>query len=229
MDTRIKYNFTPEEELDIATRYSSGGISQGKLRAEYNCSLEKIKRILKKHGARKPPGKNLPKRKGKPTAFTEEEEKEIIHKYTVEDKSSVTIGKEMGRTYGSIIYVLQRHQIPRRKSTGGSMKNCFYATPRKFRQKEDHPNWKGGSTINGQGYRTILNPKRDEPKERQYVLEHRYVMEQHLNRKLLEYEHVHHINGIKTDNRLENLVVKTSTDHYGSVTCPHCLTHFRIR
>ena len=98
-----------------------------------------------------------------------------------------------------------------------------------FKKGVEHPNWKGGSTINGQGYRTILNPKRDEPKERQYVLEHRYVMEQHLNRKLLEYEHVHHINGIKTDNRLENLVVKTSTDHYGSVTCPHCLTHFRIR
>lgn len=42
---------------------------------------------------------------------------------------------------------------------------------------------------------------------------HRHIVEQHLGRKLLNIEVVHHINGNKKDNSIENLLVMTKRDH----------------
>lgn len=44
-------------------------------------------------------------------------------------------------------------------------------------------------------------------------LEHRYIMERYLGRKLQTQEYVHHINGNKKDNRLENLTVMSAQEH----------------
>lgn len=68
-------------------------------------------------------------------------------------------------------------------------------------QKGDkHPSWKGGKTTNKDGYVLIRI-------DGSYKLEHRYVMEQHLGRKLESWEEVDHKNLNKSDNRLSNLEV----------------------
>jgi hypothetical protein len=73
----------------------------------------------------------------------------------------------------------------------------------------DNPHWKGGKYKDGEGYLHILLESGDffypMVGRNGYVLEHRLVMARHLRRCLLPWEVVHHKNGIRDDNRLENL------------------------
>lgn len=71
-----------------------------------------------------------------------------------------------------------------------------------------------GSGHVSHGYKVINLPKRLRYLNRgaTKIAEHRFVIAQHLGRALSSDEHVHHINGDKVDNRLENLEL-WSTSH----------------
>jgi len=66
-------------------------------------------------------------------------------------------------------------------------------------------NWKGGRTYHTNGY--VIVRTRSHPRARRsgYVFEHILVMETSLGRHLYPDETVHHKNGVKDDNRPENL------------------------
>lgn len=81
----------------------------------------------------------------------------------------------------------------------------------------DHPTWKGGRHINHQGY-VMIRLQKDDPfykmvGQNGYVREHRLIMAKAIGRILKRTEYVHHKNGIKTDNRINNLELVNPNGH----------------
>jgi len=75
----------------------------------------------------------------------------------------------------------------------------------KLRKGEKASHWKGGRKIDKDGYIYIFQPNHPFCNNVGYIFEHRFVIEQKLGRYLEPEERAHHINGIKNDNRIENL------------------------
>jgi hypothetical protein len=92
----------------------------------------------------------------------------------------------------------------------GFQKGNTFGTVNKGRERldmrrEKNPRWNDGKCNTSNGYIEVISPRGHSTNTRGRILEHRLVMEQHLKRKLNKNEIVHHKNGNRKDNRIENL------------------------
>lgn len=111
----------------------------------------------------------------------------------------------------------KRHKESSRKRIADAMSGKFL--------RENSSQWKGGHYYSATGYVyvmvDILGPEKQAlartmlvgKKNQKYVLEHRVEAAANLGRALLNTEVVHHLNGVKDDNRPENLIVQPRKDH----------------
>lgn len=86
--------------------------------------------------------------------------------------------------------------------------------------QDSHPNWKGGRSSDGKGYIVMsaglarnLYPGITVQRK---IYEHRAVMAFYLGRDLYDNETIHHKNGVRNDNRIENLELRVGNHGPGS-------------
>jgi hypothetical protein len=77
-----------------------------------------------------------------------------------------------------------------------------------------NPAWRGGRHRDADDYVLVWKPEHPEANNKGCVREHRLVMEKKLGRALARKEVVHHVNGVRCDNRPENLELFSSNGEH---------------
>ena len=81
------------------------------------------------------------------------------------------------------------------------------------RKRENSSNWKGGIKKTPKGYRQLLMPEHKRADASGYVMEHIVIYESETGIEIPPNCCIHHLNGIKDDNRIENLCMMTNSSH----------------
>lgn len=140
-------------------------------------------------------------------------------------RDAVKRGRKGAERVARISYVCEgcghaRERLPHEKERRFCSVDCAN------KAKPGRPPKRYSKITTSEGYITVYVPPEDRPKGQEKVArhaEHRIVMAKSLGRALEPYETVHHINGDKTDNRLENLQLRVGNHGYGiALRCRCC-------
>lgn len=136
----------------------------------------------------------------------------LIQKYHVEELSVSQIAQMASRDVATVFYWMKKLNIKRRGRVDAI--NLFFKNhPEKIRRKEKTGNWNGGIVKDYYGYIRILMPEHPNANCYGYVKRCVVIAVKVLGRSLKINEMTHHINGIKDDDRHENLLICTTSYH----------------
>lgn len=188
-----------EQAQEIRCKYEQGQWIAA-LSREYDVQPDAIRSAIKRAGGTLRPV-------SMPLSSQEEEKILALH---AEGFSTQAISRETDRANCSVDRILRRHGL----NAHGQV-------------RENHHNWKGGEWIDDAGYRRVLVSVEDRHlTDDRYVREHRLIMARSLGRPLEYYEEVHHKNGNRLDNHIDNLELRTKPHGAGvRLLCFDCGSH----
>lgn len=92
-------------------------------------------------------------------------------------------------------------------------KDLVYLNRSLARKGEKGSKWNGGVSKTKKGYKLIKMPEHERADSKGYVLEHILVFERETGIKVPKNCCIHHLNGNKNDNRIENLCLMLTSAH----------------
>lgn len=200
----LKRKITDDVSASLVADYESGDFTHEELGKKYGCGGHAIRSAVKRAG------RKLKAAGGTVKKPADDEIETMVRLYNGGmSQQAIAVKLSTSQTRVSRILVLAGCKTRDAKASG-----------------DKHGMWKGGLVKTQQGYTMELVPT-DHPMASMrtntgYVLQHRLVMANSLGRPLTRGESVHHINGDKTDNRLENLQLRQGNHGKGIVMMCAC-------
>lgn len=194
--------FSPEEERELAAMYASGA-TLAKLRRTFGNAAD-----LTLASAIKRQGGTLRRVGYTAKTYPPEQVADMVARWH-SGQSQTEIARAYGTSQGKISATLIHNGIQ---------------PVTRLAIRARHRSWKGGRKQLRKGY-VAVRVEQDSPFKSMcigkgpYIPEHRLRVAESLGRPLTNSETVHHINGVKTDNRLENLQLRSSYHGTGVAMC----------